>query len=174
MRDQRRVQAGDRKSRSDYALGLRFCSRCGWRLHCPRSRSRSPPEHSTGSYTDFTSCNRFRNLFGTRFLRGARNRPRERHYRLINVTLIVESRRSSAAARSKRVFTHNQPSFKPVPTVRPDSFASRLYRSLSRSYSSRVGARRVSGRGVRVSRRRWAAARLALRIRVRVAHFRCR
>src|ERR1044071_381911 len=58
-------------------------------------------------------------------------------------TLIVESRRSSAAARSKRVLTQSQPSFKPVPTVRPDSFASRWYRSLLRSYSSRVGARFV-------------------------------
>src|ERR1043165_6208250 len=58
-------------------------------------------------------------------------------------TLIVESRRSSAAARSKRVLTQSQPSFKPVPTVRPDSFASRLYRSLFASYSSRVGALRL-------------------------------
>src|SRR6185503_15454851 len=40
--------------------------------------------------------------------------------------------------------TQSQPSFKPVPTVRPDCFASRLYRSLFASYSSRVGALRLS------------------------------
>ena len=34
-------------------------------------------------------------------------------------TLIVESRRSSAAASSNFVFTQSQPSFKPVPTVGP-------------------------------------------------------
>ena len=55
-------------------------------------------------------------------------------------TLIVESRRSSAAARSKRVLIQSQVSFAPVPTLRPDSFASRLYRSLFASYSERVGA----------------------------------
>src|SRR5688500_11612632 len=56
---------------------------------------------------------------------------------------MVESRRSSTAARSKRVFTHSQESFAPVPIERPDrrasSRASRSDRSLSRSYSSRVG-----------------------------------
>src|ERR1044072_1091746 len=55
-------------------------------------------------------------------------------------TLIVESRRSSAAARSKRVLIQSQVSFAPVPTLRPDSLASRLYRSLFASYSARVGA----------------------------------
>src|SRR5829696_1746756 len=57
---------------------------------------------------------------------------------------MVESRRSSAAAKSKRVFTHNQRSLAPVPTVRPDSFASREYLSFSRSVSSRVGVRRLA------------------------------
>src|SRR5215203_2755718 len=57
---------------------------------------------------------------------------------------MVESRRSSAAAKSNLVLTQSQPSFTPVPTVRPDSRASREYLSLSRSYSSRLGALRVS------------------------------
>jgi len=37
-------------------------------------------------------------------------------------TLIVESRRSLAAAKSKRVFVQSQPSLRPVPMLRPDLF----------------------------------------------------
>src|SRR6266404_1699253 len=55
-------------------------------------------------------------------------------------TLMVESRRSLAAANSKRALVQSQPSFKPAPMVLPACLASRWIFSLSFSYSSRVGA----------------------------------
>src|SRR6266480_3645086 len=57
---------------------------------------------------------------------------------LLTSTFIVESLKSSAAARSNRVFVQSQPSFSPVPMLRPVSLASFWNFALSLSYSSRV------------------------------------
>src|SRR6476659_10258630 len=54
---------------------------------------------------------------------------------------MVESLRSSAAARSKRVLVQSQPSSSPVPIFRPRLLACSAVVCLFFSYSARVGAR---------------------------------